>query len=245
MFPIKDNVPGRHPIPIATVALIGLNALVFLLQIGLSQQKLEGFVYLFGIVPARYTHPAWAAHVGFPDNYWPFLTSTFLHGGWLHIIANMWTLWIFGDNVEERMGTIRFLLYYLLCGIVAGIIHTITNSSSTIPVVGASGAIAGVLAAYSFLFPLARIICLVPILFYPVFIEVYAFFYMIIWFFLQFYSGTLSLLAPGHPGGIAWWAHIGGFCFGVLAHRFFLPREHSRQTLQQSQTGLEGAWRKW
>jgi len=245
MFPIKDNVPGRHPIPVATVALIGFNALIFLLQLGLPEQKLEGFVYLFGIVPARYTHPAWAAHVGFPDNYWPFLTSMFLHGGWLHIIANMWTLWIFGDNVEERMGTIRFFLYYLLCGIVAGIIHTVTNASSTIPVVGASGAIAGVLAAYAFLFPLARIICLIPILFYPLFIEVYAFFYMIIWFSLQFYSGTLSLLAPGHAGGIAWWAHIGGFGFGILVYRFFLPRERSRETLPHSGIGLEGAWRKW
>lgn len=229
MFPIRDNVPRRHLIPPATTALIFLNVLVFLLQLKLSGRQLEWLVYMFGIMPRRYTHPAWAAWAGYPDNYWPFITSMFLHGGWVHIISNMWTLWLFGDNVEDRMGPARFLIFYLLCGIVAGIIHTLTNGASTMPVIGASGAIAGILAAYAFLFPLARIICLVPIFFYPLFIEIRAFFYMFIWFFLQFFSGTLSLQNSGQAGGIAWWAHIGGFVFGVLVYRLFLPRPPRRK----------------
>ena len=109
---------------------------------------------MFGIVPARFTHPEWALSGGFPlHGYWPFLTSMFLHGGWLHIIGNMWTLWIFGDNVEDRMGPVRFVIFYLVCGLAAGIVHCFTNPDSTIPTVGASGAIAGVMGVYFFLFP--------------------------------------------------------------------------------------------
>ncbi len=131
---------------------------MFLLEISLPEQGLERLFYLFGIVPARYTHPEWAAYVGFPvDDYWPFLTSMFLHGGWLHILANMWTLWIFGNNVEDRMGPGRFLLFYLTCGIAAGVVHLMTNPTSTVPTVGASGAIAGVMGAYFVLFPHAQV----------------------------------------------------------------------------------------
>ena len=156
MFPIQDSVPSRS-VPVVTRALILINAIVFFFELSLPQASVEQLFYLFGIVPARFTHPDWAAYVGFPvDSYWPFLTHQFLHGGWLHIIFNMWTLWIFGDNVEDRMGPLRFGIFYLTCGILAGVTQLLTNSDSTVPSVGASGAIAGVLGAYLLLFPTDR-----------------------------------------------------------------------------------------
>src|SRR5437773_575379 len=147
MIPISDTVPRRNP-PIATWLLMIANGLVFLFELTLPPPALQQFFYLFGIVPARFTHPDWASWAGFPmDDYWPFVTSMFLHGGWLHIIGNMWTLWIFGDNVEDRMGPGRFTIFYLLCGLFAGSVHCLTNADSTLPTVGASGAIAGVMGA--------------------------------------------------------------------------------------------------
>src|SRR6266446_7432353 len=138
MFPIRDTVPRRNP-PIATWCLILLNAVVFLLELSLPPETLERLFYLFGIVPARFSHPDWALWMGFPiDNFWPFLTSMFLHGGWLHVIGNMWTLWIFGDNVEDRMGPVRFVFFYVLCGVAAGAVHWMVNPDSVIPSVGAS-----------------------------------------------------------------------------------------------------------
>src|SRR5207237_8668834 len=142
--------------------------------------------YLLVIVPARYTHPAWAQWVGVPiDDYWPFLTCMFLHGSWSHVIGNMWTLWIFGDNVEDRMGPVRFLAFYLLTGVAAGLTHWFTNLDSTVPTVGASGAIAGVLGAYFILFPHSRIIVLFPVFFWPFFFELPAVMYLLFWFLSQ------------------------------------------------------------
>jgi membrane associated rhomboid family serine protease len=219
MFPIKDTVPRQH-FPVMTFTIITVNVLAFLLELSLPQGAQNDLIYLFGLVPARYTHPAWAEFVGLPlDNYWPFLTNLFLHGGWLHIIANMWFLYLFGDNVEDRMGPVRFLLFYLLAGAAANFVHFIVNRDSTMPVIGASGAIAGVMAAYMRLFPRARIIMLVPILFFPLFFEVPALFFMLFWFLLQLVSGAASL-AVAHSGeGIAWWAHVGGFVLGLLLVR--------------------------
>jgi membrane associated rhomboid family serine protease len=183
MFPIRDSVPSRS-VPIAMRMVILVNVIVFFFELMVPHQSLEQLVYLFGLVPARYAHPDWAAAMGFPiDNYWPILTHQFLHGGWFHIIANMWTLWIFGDNVEDRMGPVRFIIFYLLCGTIAGLTHMLTNPDSTVPSVGASGAIAGVLGAYILLFPTARLIVMIPILFFPFFFEVPAMFYLVIWFF--------------------------------------------------------------
>src|ERR1700736_3069892 len=148
MFPIKDSVPSRS-VPVVTRALILINVLVFFFELMFPQQSVEQIFYLFGIVPARFTHPDWATSVGFPpESLWPFVTSLFLHGGFLHILANMWTLWIFGDNVEDRMGPLRFLTFFLLCGVASGLMHWMTNPDSTVPTIGASGAIAGVLGAY-------------------------------------------------------------------------------------------------
>jgi membrane associated rhomboid family serine protease len=136
--------------------------LVFVFELMLPDPVLEAFFYYFGIVPARYSDPEWAAWVGLPlDDYWPFVTSMFLHGGWIHIIGNMWTLWIFGDNVEDRMGTVPFLVFYFVCGLAAALVHFFTNPHSAIPTVRASGAIAGVLGAYLLFFPRSRIIILI------------------------------------------------------------------------------------
>jgi membrane associated rhomboid family serine protease len=224
MLPIKDTIPRRNP-PIATWVIIFLNCFVFLLELTMSPYSLQQTLYLFGIVPARFTHPDWAAWVGFPiDDYWPFLTSMFLHGGWLHIIGNMWTLWIFGDNVEDRMGPWRFVFFYLLCGIAAGVVHSLTNPDSTLPTVGASGAIAGVLGAYFVLFPHARIIVLVPVLFLPLFFELPAVVYLGFWVLSQVFSGVLSLASSNEVGEIAWWAHVGGFTTGIFLQFFFVKR---------------------
>lgn len=236
MFPIRDTIPSRRT-PVVTLGLIIANVLIFLYQLALPPRRLETLFYLFGIVPLRYTHPEWAQWVGFPaDSYWPFLTSMFLHGGWLHLITNMWTLWIFGDNVEDRMGPWRFLLFYIGCGILSGVVHLVTNASSPLPTIGASGAIAGVLGAYFLLFPLARVICIFPILFYPLFLQLPAFIYLLIWFSMQFFSGTLSLLNAGQAGGIAWWAHIGGFAVGMIFYRFFLDRDDPRRARRRRET---------
>src|SRR6267378_3243460 len=178
MFPIRDTVPSKNP-PIATWLVILVNAIVFLLELGMPDAMIVRFFYLFGVVPARYTHPQWALWIGLPiDDYWPFLTSMFLHGGWMHIIANMWTLWIFGDNVEDRMGHGRYVVFYLLCGLAAGLTHLLTNRGSMVPTIGASGAIAGVLGAYFLLFPRSRVITLVLVFIFPLFFEIPAYFYL-------------------------------------------------------------------
>jgi membrane associated rhomboid family serine protease len=168
--------------------------------------------------------------LGFPiDNYWPFLTSMLLHAGLIHLAGNMWTLWIFGDNVEDRMGRWRFLAFYVLCGIISGQVHWWTNPHSTVPVIGASGAIAGVLGAYAVLYPHARVQTLVLLLFWPLFFELPAVIFIAVWFGIQFLSGTAALLGPGQLGGIAWWAHIGGFIAGIALHRLFIVGDrHSR-----------------
>ncbi len=216
MIPIKDTVP-RNTFPFVTIGLIAVNAAVFLVQLTLPDRALTELIYLFGLVPARYAHPAWAQFVGFPlDTYWPFLTNTFLHGGWFHVIANMWSLYLFGDNVEDRLGHVRFFLFYLLAGIAANLVHFVINHDSTMPVIGASGAVAGIMAAYLRLFPFARIITLFPILFIPYFLEIPAYFFMGLWFVMQLLSGAMSLAGPESGGGIAWWAHVGGFAVGFL-----------------------------
>jgi membrane associated rhomboid family serine protease len=241
MIPIKDSVPNRS-VPVATRALILVNVIVFFFELGLPHEALERLVYLFGLVPARFTDPEWAASVGFPiGSYWPILTHQFLHGGLLHIVFNMWTLWIFGDNVEDRMGPLRFTIFYLVCGTIAGLTHMFTNPDSMIPSVGASGAIAGVLGAYFLLFPTARLVVMLPILFFPFFFEVPAVFYLALWFFSQLFSGTLALAGPQQIGGIAWWAHIGGFIAGMILCWVFIKRPAPR-SFQPDEYGLEWAW---
>lgn len=222
MFPIRDRIPTRRT-PVVTYGLIVLNLLVFIYQLSLGPRQTEVLFYLYGIVPARLTDAAWAAQVGLPFSLVPFLTTQFLHGDLFHLIGNLWMLWIFGDNVEDKLGRGRFLAFYLGCGFAAGGLHFLTNWSSQIPAVGASGAIAGVLGAYFLLYPTSRVLTLVPIFFYPLFVELPAFIFLGLWFLLQLFSGTASLLSSG-GAGIAWWAHIGGFIAGMLWLRSYLRR---------------------
>ena len=230
-----------------TWSLIAINVAVFLYELTLSSEGLQDLVYLFGIVPARFSHRQWAQLMGFPvDTYWPFLTSMFLHGGWSHVIGNMWSLWIFGDNVEDVMGPWRFLAFYLLAGLAAGITHFFTNADSVVPTVGASGAIAGVLGAYFVLFPHARIIAVLPIFFFPFFFEVPAVLYLLFWFLTNLLSGTLAGLGPQNVQGVAWWAHVGGFGAGLLLHQVFLePRSRRPRRRERDEYGVEDAWAPW
>jgi len=224
VFPIRDNIPHRES-PFVTWLIILINGLIFLFELSLPPRALQRLFLQYGMVPARYTDPAWALGHGLsPLDPLPFVTSMFLHGGWMHFISNMWSLWLFGDNVEDCMGHLRFLIFYLLCGLAAGFIHFMFNPTAQVPTIGASGAIAGVMGAYFVMFPTARVITLVPIFFLPYFIEIPAVFYLGIWFMMQLFSGMFSLVLPTGAGGIAWWAHVGGFLFGILVLPFFRRR---------------------
>lgn len=222
MIPLRDNIPSRRA-PVMTVLLIAVNVGVFLYELSVPPNRLPTVFFAFGLVPARLLSPDPAAAA------LSLLTSMFLHGGWLHLVGNMWSLWIFGDNVEDRMGKLRFLLFYLLAGVAAGLTHALAGPGSTVPTVGASGAIAGVMGAYFLMFPRSRVLTVVPFLLYPLFFEMPAFFFLAYWFLAQILSGTLSLVGPGGVGGVAWWAHGGGFLAGALLHPLFLRRRRTRE----------------
>jgi membrane associated rhomboid family serine protease len=235
MIPLTDNIRPRHR-PIATQILIGLNVLVFLYEMVLSDSQLTALFYLHGVVPLRLTHPDFAARHGFPDGAaWTLLTSMFLHGGFIHILSNVWILWVFGDNVEDRMGSVRFTVFYLLCGALSMVCHTLTNWNSAIPAIGASGAIAGVLGAYFVMFPRSMVLTLVPLFIIPV-IPVPAYFFLVFWFLSQLFNGTLSLASGNAGEGIAWWAHIGGFTAGMYVYRFFLSRARQAEVARRTPT---------
>ncbi len=219
MIPIRDCLPRRYT-PYMTWIIISINCLIFIFELMFSKEDLDLIFHLFGIIPAKYMMVEKLPLD--PFFYLPFLTSMFLHGGWFHLISNMWIMWIFADNVEDKMGSFRFLIFYLLCGLGAGWIHCLVYPLSTIPTVGASGAISGVLGAYMVMFPQARVITLFPILFFPFFFALPAIVYILMWFFIQLFSGLGSLLSPADVGGVAWWAHIGGFVVGILIHRLFV-----------------------
>ena len=226
MLPLRDSVRPRS-FPIANYTLIGLNVLVFLFEFSMARGEFRSFLTAFGLVPARLT----LAH---PLTFLTLFSSIFLHGSWFHLISNMWTLFIFGDNVEDRMGTGRYLLFYMMAGMLAGLSHAYFMSGSQLPTVGASGAIAGVLGAYLVLFPGGRVLTLIPLFFLPWFVEIPAFIYLGVWFFSQLSSGLMSLgnlSAGGNFSGIAWWAHIGGFVAGVVFVRAFIRRRRRSSPL--------------
>jgi len=236
LIPLRDNIPHRHP-PFMTWLIILANGLAFAFELSLSPSELKELFFAFGIVPDHFFHPEGFSPVAVPlVGFWPLLSSMFLHGGWLHIIANMWFLYLFGDNVEDRMGHLRFVAFYLIGGLLAGAVHCWTNPHSTLPTIGASGAIAAVMGAYLVMYPRARVITLIPIFFYPLFIEIPAVVFLLFWFLTQILSGGLALVESGNFGGIAWWAHIGGFLAGMLLqfvfvrskghHRFYFETEH-------------------
>lgn len=229
MLPLRDNVPASR-FPVVTLALIIVNSVVFLWELKLGPAA-EYRMMDLGIVPARYTNLAVARQFALVEQVVPFFSSMFLHGGWIHLLGNMWTLWIFGDNVEDHFGRVRFLALYFTGGLMAGLVHVITNAGSTLPTIGASGAVAAVMGAYFRFFPHARIATIIP----PIFLilELPALVFLGWWFLLQFFNGTLTLLGGrGDFGGVAWWAHIGGFAFGfVVASRFV--RRRARYPFEQ------------
>jgi membrane associated rhomboid family serine protease len=213
MIPLRDANPSQS-FPFVTVALIAVNTAVFFYEVGLGL-ALDRFILSYGFVPAVYFHLSHNEPWNFPARFTPMVTSMFLHGGWMHLIGNMWTLWIFGDNVEDRLGRSRYLLYYLVCGVAACYLHYLTGPRSGIPVVGASGAIAGVMGGYFVLFPHARIVTLVPIFIFLQVMTLPAVFFLAFWFFIQLLNGMVASSAS-FGGGVAWWAHVGGFIAGAL-----------------------------
>ena len=213
MIPLRDNVPSRR-FPAVTVGIIILNTIVFLHELKLGRH-LGPFVVEYAIIPARYTYAEIAHQFSLPQQVVPFFSSMFLHGGWLHLIGNMWALWIFGDNVEDRLGRTKYIGLYLASGVAASLLHILVNASSAEPTIGASGAIAGVMGAYFRFYPFARVETVIPPFFLGPIFELPAVMFLGFWFLLQFFNGALSLGTPGSFGGIAWWAHVGGFAFGL------------------------------
>lgn len=214
MIPLRDSNPSGS-IPAVTIALIALNCLVWFYEVSLGERA-QGFIVEYGLVPLRFVK-FYKYQGGFTDNaVVPLFASIFMHGGWLHIIGNMWFLWIFGDNVEDRLGHFKFLLFYLLCGIGASLIHVVFNAGSRLPTVGASGAISGVLGAYLISYPHARVTTLLIIIIFIRIVELPAFLFLIFWFVFQFVSGTAELAARPDTGGVAYWAHMGGFVVGIV-----------------------------
>jgi membrane associated rhomboid family serine protease len=202
MFPVSDVIPSRTT-PFVTVSLIVANALVFLYMVALPEDRLQTFVAAYAVVPASFSLPT-------------LVTSQFLHAGWMHIIGNMLYLWIFGDNVEDRLGHVRFLLFYLGAGALAAVLQLLFSPLSTVPMLGASGAIAGVMGAYFVLYPQSRVLTAIFVLIFFDLVEIPAVFFLGIWFLMQLLSGVGSIGAgSAGQGGTAFWAHVGGFVFGV------------------------------
>jgi membrane associated rhomboid family serine protease len=225
MFPIRDNNPTRT-VPVVTIILIALNSLVWLYEIFLGSRS-DSFILGYGLTPWRFTH-----YYMFQGGFWsnsivPLFWSIFMHAGWMHLIGNMWFLWIFGDNIEDRLGHVNYLIFYLLCGIGASLIHVAFNPLSKIPTVGASGAISGILGAYLISFPNARIYTLLIIFIIIRFVEVPAFLFLIFWLVFQFLAAAAQTGASENVGGVAYWAHMGGFVIGV-ALLWLMPKKPAR-----------------
>ena len=230
MIPIKDDIPSRT-FPIVNISLIFVNIFFFLVEVSLGD-KLALLFNHFGVIPAKYFASYYitsdrVVYIGTADRIIPLFTSLFLHGGWFHLFGNMLYLYIFGDNVEDRMGHIRYLIFYILCGLIANLTHIAFNPESRIPSVGASGAIAGVLGAYMLLYPTARVVVLIMLFFYIDFVALPALIVLGFWFIIQFFSGILSLgVQSASTGGVAWWAHIGGFVAGMSLVFLFKRRDY-------------------
>src|SRR5436309_5682268 len=209
MIPLRDTIPSRRT-PVVNLAIIAANVLVFFYELSLGR-RFDSFLYTYGLVPRDFALTS-------------LVTSTFLHGGWLHLLGNMLYLYIFGDNVEDRLGHVRYLVFYLLCGMAAGAAQAWTSPHSGLPMVGASGAIAGVSGAYFLFFPTSRVVTLVPIFLFVQIIEIPAVFFLFMWFVWQVVSGVATLGAASR-GGVAVWAHVGGFVAGMIVGPLLRRRE--------------------
>jgi len=227
LIPLRDDIPSRT-VPFVNYAIIALNAFLFVLELGMGR-GIERFFYQAAVIPVLFTGPDHSLSVveAVRTTLEPALgtrvfLSMFLHGGWAHIIGNMLYLWIFGDNVEDRLGHLKYLLFYLLCGWTAAYAHIWADPASRLPSLGASGAIAGVLGAYLTLYPHARVVGLLPLGLFAPLIQIPAVLFLGFWFVQQFLYGAVSLGArTAQTGGVAWWAHIGGFVAGLVLVRVF------------------------
>jgi len=216
MIPLRDVIPSRST-PYITVTLIVLNAVAWLYELTIPGDLRPVFLQLYGVVPADFSTPT-------------LVSSMFLHGSWSHFIGNMWYLWIFGDNVEDRVGHGRFIAFYLLCGIVAALGHVAMDPTSILPTIGASGAIAGVMGGYFVLYPQSRVLTLVPLFVYVEIIELPAVVLLGFWFIMQLFSaGAIAVTANTSSGGIAFVAHVAGFVAGLLGVFVFRKRERSSE----------------
>jgi len=216
MIPLRDVIPSRTT-PYITTTIIVLNAITWLFEVSLPQDSLNQFIGTYGVVPAYFSPPT-------------LITSMFLHGSWMHVIGNMWYLWIFGDNVEDRLGHGRFIVFYLLCGIAAAIGQIVMDPTSTLPTIGASGAIAGVMGAYFVLYPQSRVLTLIPLIIFWEVIELPAYILLGFWFVMQLFSaGTIAVTASSHgSGGVAFAAHVAGFVVGMAGVFVFKKRDVGR-----------------
>jgi membrane associated rhomboid family serine protease len=235
MFPISDTAPRASPATLV-LTLIAVNTVVFLWMWSLPPRALDAVTVEYALIPLRYADPLGARAAGLdPDNWWPLLTNTFMHGGWLHLILNMWTLWIFGPAMEARFGRLGFTVLYLAGGVVASATHLIANYDSPVPALGASGAIATVIAAYAVIYPHARVLLIVPIGFIFIPLSAPAVLFALVWFGMQVLQGTQDLFSPSLAGGVAWWAHIGGFTFGALAALLVRGEDRGRRMAATTQ----------
>ena len=214
MIPIRDRNPSGT-FPYVTIGIIVINVLIFLYELSLGS-GLGEFIMKFGVVPLKVSYYSQASDLTFINTFFPFISSMFLHGGFIHLIGNMWFLWIFGDNIEDKLGHFKFIAFYFLCGIIASSVHVFFNSQSNVPCIGGSGAIAGVLGAYMITFPRARVVTIVPLFVFIQVMELPAIVVLGFWFVIQFFNGAASITASASGAGVAWWAHIGGFVAGVI-----------------------------
>ena len=232
MIPIRDDQP-RFTTPFVNYFIIALNVIAFLFELSIGHQNpraLNAFIYEFGVVPHYFTLAlSGSPHASVPAGLFSILTSMFLHGSWLHIIGNMWVLYIFGDNIEDHLGHGAYLVFYLICGFAASLTHILLNAASNVPSVGASGAIAGVMGAYFVLYPRARVLTVVPVFFF-FFWWLPAWIVLGYWFIVQFFSGAATSIAYTNQstGGVAFWAHVGGFVAGILLIKIFPQRRRGR-----------------
>ncbi|MEW6523054.1 MAG: rhomboid family intramembrane serine protease [Bacillota bacterium] len=229
MIPIRDSTRSRTT-PYVNITIIVVNVLIYLYQSLLTRTELLALYLRYAVIPARYTQMGGllGGELG-AAALTPLFSAVFLHGGWLHLGGNMLYLWVFGDNVEDRMGHGRYLVFYLLAGLISNLVHVYANPASNLPTIGASGAVAGVLGAYLLTFPRARVLALVPLGIFLHLAELPALLFLFGWFFLQFLNGVLTLgVASAQTGGVAWWAHIGGFLAGMAMVPLFRRRSRTR-----------------
>ena len=262
MIPLRDNIPSRT-VPVVNYTMIAICGIVILAQLAEQQSPSSSLVERFGMIPARLLNPdvpvmvrelvpvggevAVVQHEAAAPSFTPWatlLTCIFLHGGWMHFLGNMWFLFIFGDNVEDRMGHLGYLLFYVFCGVSASIAHLVSSPESTIPTIGASGAIAGVMGAYFLLYPRAMVLSIVPLFVFVEMVVLPAPIFLGIWFVIQFFQGAASITTT-QSGGVAWWAHIGGFVVGYLVAALLRATGETRPPVGQVRPNAErmGAYR--